>query len=155
MPKIQAQGDAAPGRLARGRRVSTTLSEINVVPLVDVMLVLLIIFMVTAPMIQRGIDVNLPVATRTNQIVGERVIVTVPMSYRKDRRLYLGEEPLGADAMQERVRQQMEGRTEKQVYLRGDGELLYRELVEVIDRLKAAGVENVGLELQAPSRRSG
>jgi biopolymer transport protein ExbD len=155
MPKIQAQGDAAPGRLARGRRVSTTLSEINVVPLVDVMLVLLIIFMVTAPMIQRGIDVNLPVATRTNQIVGERVIVTVPVSYRRDRRLYLGEEALGADAMQERVRQQMEGRTEKQVYLRGDGELLYRELVEVIDRLKAAGVENVGLELQAPTRRSG
>ena len=54
--------------------MSTSLAEINVVPLVDVMLVLLIIFMVTAPMIQRGIDVNLPVATRATAVVGERVV---------------------------------------------------------------------------------
>ena len=153
MPKVQAQADASPGRLGRGRRVSSTLSEINVVPLVDVMLVLLIIFMVTAPMIQRGIDVNLPVSTQSNQIQGERVIVTVPVSYQKDRRIYLGEEPLRPEALQERVRQAMEGRTDKHVYLRGDGALFYRELVEVIDRLKGAGVQEVGLELQLPSRR--
>ena len=138
------------GKGAGGR---TTMSEINVTPMVDVMLVLLIIFMVTAPMIQRGIDVNLPVATRTNQISGERIIVTVPVSYQKDRRIFLGDEPLRAEALQERVRQQMEGRTDKHVYLRGDGSLFYRELVEVIDRLKAAGVENVGLEMQLQPRR--
>ena len=59
---------------------STSLAEINVVPLVDVMLVLLIIFMVTAPMIQRGVDVKLPVAARAQQIQGERVYVTIPSS---------------------------------------------------------------------------
>ena len=153
MPKVQAPADTGTGRSGRGRRVSSTLSEINVVPLVDVMLVLLIIFMVTAPMIQRGIDVNLPVATRTNQITGERVIVTVPVAYRKDRRVFLGEESLRAEVLQERVRQEMETRSDKHVYLRGDGDLLYKELVEVIDRLKGAGVENVGLELEVPPRR--
>jgi hypothetical protein len=80
MPKVHPATDTGPGRLGRGRRVSTSLSEINVVPLVDVMLVLLIIFMVTAPMIQRGIDVRLPVSTRAAQVSGERVYITVPTS---------------------------------------------------------------------------
>jgi len=133
--------------------VTTSLAEINVVPLVDVMLVLLIIFMVTAPMIQRGVEVKLPVATRTNQIVGERIIVTVPLAYRKDRRVFLGEEPIRSDVLEERIRQQMESRSEKRVYLRGDGDILYRELVEVIDRLKAGGVEDVGLVIEPPRRR--
>ena len=64
MPKIQPIPEAESGRGRRGRRVSTSLAEINVVPLVDVMLVLLIIFMVAAPMLQRGVEVNLPVAVR-------------------------------------------------------------------------------------------
>ena len=67
MPKVQPAAAHAPGRLGRGRRVASSLAEINVVPLVDVMLVLLIIFMVTAPMIQRGVDVNIPVSTRSGQ----------------------------------------------------------------------------------------
>src|SRR6187397_1229710 len=120
MPKVQptATGMARGGR---GRRVATTLSEINVVPLVDVMLVLLIIFMVTAPMIQRGIDVNLPVARRSAPIVGERIEVTVPLSYRQNHSVYLGTELIRADVLQERVRQKMETAVRKQVYLRGDG----------------------------------
>ena len=83
MPKIpQAQ---PTGRSTRGRRITTSLSEINVVPLVDVMLVLLIIFMITAPMIQRGVDVKLPISTRTNQMTGERIFVTIPISYRQNK----------------------------------------------------------------------
>jgi len=65
--KFQQAAEAAPGRSTRGRRASSTLSEINVVPLVDVMLVLLIIFMVAAPMLQRGVEVNLPVASRSRR----------------------------------------------------------------------------------------
>ena len=150
MPKVQGDAGGAPGRLGRGRRVASSLAEINVVPLVDVMLVLLIIFMVTAPMIQRGLDVNLPVATRANQIQGERVFVTVPLGYRESKIVYLGEDAIRADVLQERIRQKMETLTDKQVYLRGDGGVQYQDLMEVFDRLKAAGVERVGLVAKAP-----
>jgi biopolymer transport protein TolR len=141
MPKVQP---ALTGS-GRGRRVSTSLAEINVVPLVDVMLVLLIIFMVTAPMIQRGVDVNLPIARRATQITGERLFVTIPLAYRDDRLVYLNDERIRVDALQERIRQKMENQSDKQVYLRGDAGVQYQELMEVFDRLKDAGVERVGL----------
>ena len=133
--------------------MSSSLAEINVVPLVDVMLVLLIIFMVTAPMIQRGVDVNLPVSTKAGQITNERLFVTVPLGYRQNHILYLGDEPIRADVLQERVRQKMENRSQKQVYLRGDGGVQYQDLVDVFDRLKAAGVEQVGLIAKARGER--
>jgi biopolymer transport protein TolR len=152
MPKVQGQ-EGPSGRLGRGRRVTSTLAEINVVPLVDVMLVLLVIFMVTAPMIQRGIDVSLPVARRANQIEGERIFITVPVGYRQNGIVYLGRDPVRKDALQERVRQKMETLTDKQVYLSGDRGLLYGDLMDVFDRLKGAGVEKVGLETQPPDSR--
>ena len=153
MPKIAAGHDAAaPGR-GRARRVTTSLAEINVVPLVDVMLVLLIIFMVAAPMIQRGVDVKLPVATRTQQIQGECVYVTVPATYRQSRVVYLGDEAVRLDILQERVRQKVENMADKQVYLRGDGSITYSELMEVFDRLKGAGVQNIGLVNRLPQER--
>jgi biopolymer transport protein TolR len=144
---------AGGGRGSRGRRITTSLSEINVVPLVDVMLVLLIIFMITAPMIQRGVDVKLPVATRTNQISGERAFITVPINYRQDHLVFLGDEAIRVDAMQERVRQKIEHATDKKVYLRGDGGVQYQDLMEVFDRLKAAGVSDVGLVAKLPGDR--
>ena len=153
MPKVHPAADTGPGRLGRGRRISTSLAEINVVPLVDVMLVLLIIFMVTAPMIQRGIDVNLPVAQRTNQIEGQRLFVTVPAGYRENRIVYLGDEPVRVDVFQERVRQTMETQPEKKVYLRGDGALRYEDFMDVIDRLRGAGVEQIGLNTEVPRLR--
>jgi biopolymer transport protein TolR len=152
MPKVQPAAQTS-GRGGRGRRVSTTLAEINVVPLVDVMLVLLIIFMITAPMIQRGVEINLPVSTRSAEISSERIFVNIPLSYRQDRLVYLAEEPIRPDAFQERVRQMMEGRDKKEVYLRGDSGVLYQELMEVFDRLKAAGVQNVGLVTKGPGER--
>src|SRR6266498_3013917 len=116
MPKIHDAGTHQP---RRGRRVASSLAEINVVPLIDVMLVLLIIFMITAPMIQRGVDVRLPVAARTNQISGERIFITIPITYRQNRTVYLGDEAIRLDILQEHVRQKMEQATEKKVYLRG------------------------------------
>jgi biopolymer transport protein ExbD len=148
VPKVHAASGA--GGRGRGRRVSTSLAEINVVPLVDVMLVLLIIFMVTAPMIQRGIDVNLPVARRASTVEGERLFVTIPSSYKKDGMVYVGTERIRADAMQERIRQKMEGAHEKQVYLRGDGRVELQELMGIMDRLKDAGVDKVGIVARAP-----
>jgi biopolymer transport protein ExbD len=151
VPKVHTS-EPASGR-GRGRRVSTSLAEINVVPLVDVMLVLLIIFMVTAPMIQRGVDVKLPVSRRASAIEGERLYVTVPASYRNDGMLFLGNEKLSAVVLQERIRQKMETATDKQVYLRGDGGVQFQDLMTIIDRLKDAGVSNVGLVAKAPGER--
>jgi biopolymer transport protein TolR len=153
MPKLGPPPGASAGRPGRGRRVSTSLAEINVVPLVDVMLVLLIIFMVTAPLIQRGIDVKLPVARRATQVTGERVEVTVPASYRESHFVYVGKEQVPARALQERIRQQMETRDTKEVFLRGDGSVQYQDLMEVFDMLKGAGVQNVGLVAKMPGER--
>ncbi|HEY6214182.1 MAG TPA: biopolymer transporter ExbD [Vicinamibacterales bacterium] len=153
MPKVQPSAAASSGRLGRGRRVSTSLAEINVVPLVDVMLVLLIIFMITAPMIQRGIDVNLPVQSRAVQMTGERVEITIPLSYRLNHFVNIGKEPVRIDVLGERVRQKLEGTVKKDVYLRGDAGVTLQEVSDVFDRLLAAGVEHVGFETKRPGEK--
>src|SRR5687767_8527732 len=150
MPKIMASAPNAGGRHQRGRRVAPTLAEINVVPMVDVMLVLLVIFMVTAPMLQRGVEVNLPVAGRSQEISSERLFLDMPASYSDDRRVFIEKEPIRIDVLAERVRQMMLTRTDKTVYLRGDGRVSYQELMEVIDRLKEAGVPSIGMITELP-----
>ena len=153
MPKVHPAIDTGPARLGRGRRVSSSLAEINVVPLVDVMLVLLIIFMVAAPMIQRGIDVNLPVARRSQPITGERVDVTIPITYRNDHMLFLGRDAVSKSALQERVRQKLENAPKKEVFVRGDRGVTLGEFAEVTDLLKAAGVETMGFVTKGPEER--
>ena len=143
-----SQPDANTGR-RRGRRVSTSLSEINVIPLVDVMLVLLIIFMVAAPMMQKGVEVNLPVSRRADKLTNAQPLyVTVPTSYRRDRRVFIDQEAIPIDVLGERMRQAMQSRNDKQVYLRGDGEVQLQELMDVFGRLKEAGVEKIGVVAQ-------
>ena len=153
MPKVMASAPNAGGRHQRGRRIAPTLSEINVVPLVDVMLVLLIIFMVAAPMLQRGVEVNLPVASRSQEIASNRLFVDLPASYREDRRVFIDKEDVRLDFLAERVRQIMLTRTDKLVYLRGDGAVNLQELMEVFDRLKEAGVQNVGIISKLPGEQ--
>jgi biopolymer transport protein ExbD len=153
MPKVLASAPNAGGRHQRGRRVGPTLAEINVVPLVDVMLVLLIIFMVAAPMLQRGVEVNLPVSTRSTEIASERVFVDVPASYKEDRRVFIKEEPIRIDVLAERIRQLMLNRTDKQVYLRGDSEINLQELMDVLARLKEAGIVSVGIVSKLPGEQ--
>jgi biopolymer transport protein TolR len=158
MPKVQTyeaeHGNGAGARRRRGgARVPTTLAEINVVPLVDVMLVLLVIFMVTAPMMQQGLAVNLPQARRADPVTAQPVYVTVPLSYRTDRRVQLGDEMISVDVLQERVRQTLGGRPDKDVFLRTDGAVTMQEVLQVFDRLKEAGVEKVGILTQPPTRR--
>ena len=148
MPKIQAQPDANTGR-RRGRRVTTSLSEINVIPLVDVMLVLLIIFMVAAPMMQKGVQVNLPVSRRADKLMtAEPLYVTVPASYAKDHRVQIGDDFVPIDVLGERMRQVLVNRTDKQAYLRGDGTVQLQDLMDVFGRLKEAGVEKIGVVAQ-------
>jgi biopolymer transport protein TolR len=153
MPKVMPSSSGHGGRPGRGRRVTSTLAEINIIPLVDVMLVLLIIFMISAPMLQRGIEVNLPVATRSQEIASERLFVDVPIEFRDDRRVYLGKEPIRIDVLAERVRQLLLTREDKQVYLRGDGAVSLQELMDILDRLKEGGVQNVGIVSKLPGEQ--
>ena len=153
MPKVQSLEHGGEPRRGRSRRVTSSLAEINVVPLVDVMLVLLIIFMVTAPMLQRGLDVNLPVARRAQQISDERIFINVPLAYRTSRVVYIGEEPVRVDILDERVRQALLTSTSKQVFLRGDGGVQLQDLMDVMDKLKAGGVERVGIVAKLPGER--
>ena len=151
MPKVQPipTGNTSRRR-ARSTRVSTSLAEINVVPLVDVMLVLLIIFMVAAPMLQRGVEVSLPVARRSPEIASERLFIDVPFSFRQDRRVFLLKEPIRLDVLAERIRQRLVNRSDKQVFVRSDNRLQVQALIDVLDALKAAGVENAGIVTEFP-----
>ncbi len=153
MPKLGPAVSSASARSGRGRRVMTSLAEINVVPLVDVMLVLLIIFMVAAPMIQRGIDVKLPQSRRATSVTGERVEITLPDSIRQSRVVFVGKQEVKLQNLQELVRQRMETSANKEVFLRGDSSVQYQDLMDVIDALKAAGVQNIGMVARMPSER--
>jgi biopolymer transport protein ExbD len=152
MPKVIASAPNAGGRHQRGRRVEPTLAEINVIPLVDVMLVLLVIFMVAAPMLQRGVEVTLPVASRVQTIASERIFVDVPLSFGQDKRVFIGKESVSLRALPERVRQLIVNRTDKQVFLRIDGRLNVQHQMDVFDELKAAGVRDVGIVTEVPRR---
>jgi biopolymer transport protein TolR len=153
MPKVQPIDAGAGGGRARSRRVVATLNEINVVPLVDVMLVLLIIFMVTAPMMQRGLDVNLPQARRAQEINDQRLFVTVPLTFRKDRKVMLGQDAVPFEFLAERVRQAMRWRSEKQAFLQVDAALGVQDMIDVMDKLKEGGVATVGIVTKFPEQR--
>ncbi|MEO8070609.1 MAG: biopolymer transporter ExbD [Acidobacteriota bacterium] len=139
-------------RRGRTARVSSSLSEINVVPLVDVMLVLLIIFMVAAPMMTQGFPVRLPESSRSAAVTAP-ITVTVPLTFRRDHRVHIDDQVVTLDALEERIRQALDGRAQKSVMLAGDGGVTLDELMAVADRLKAGGVVNLNLQTQPPNSR--
>ena len=153
MPKVMAAAPNAGGRHQRGRRVSGTLAEINVIPLVDVMLVLLIIFMVAAPMLQQGIEVKLPKAARSSTMANQNIFVEVPLEFRKNFVVFLNKEPVRISLLGERVRQMMLNRSDKSVILRMDGQLTIQDQVRVTEQLRAGGAEQMGLATDPISGR--
>jgi biopolymer transport protein TolR len=155
MPKLQqhASGGSGRGRRGRSAHVATSLSEINVVPLVDVMLVLLIIFMVTAPMMQQGLEVNLPQARRASPVSAQPVYVTIPADFSRTRVVQVDKKEVRIDIMHELVRQALLMRDDKSVFIRADRLASMQDLMTVTDKLKEAGVEKVGLMAKPVEKR--
>ncbi len=133
----------------RHSALRSNLSEINVTPLVDVMLVLLIIFMVTAPMMQSGIQVRLPTAeTRTTSSPdGEVITIT------RDRTIFIGEQKVPLDLLEPRLRNLFTGREKKVVFLKADEGIAYGVVIQVMDVIKKAGIDTVGMVVDAKKSR--
>ena len=125
---------------ARGRR-RPPLAEINVTPLVDVMLVLLIISMVAAPMLQEGIPLELPKSESASPIEDTDVVVSVD----RDGRIRINEQPVHPDLLGERMQALARSRPDETVFLRGDRLLPYGEVLLVMDRIRKAGITKVAL----------
>ncbi len=134
-------------RVSNEREVS---SEPNVVPLCDVLLVLLIIFMVVTPLIQRGIDVRLPVALNTINMPENAEVV---LSIKKDGKMYIGQDQVTMENLQTMIEEAFMTASDKRLYLRADGELEYGNIVDAVEILKAAGVEIVGIITEIKTER--
>ena len=119
------------------------LSEINVTPLVDVMLVLLVIFMITAPMLHQGIEVALPKANAKNLPL--RVEDPLIVSINRDGIVYLGTTPIHPSQLAERLTPVLEARHDKSVFLKGDRDVPYGSVIEVLDALRAGGIQDIGM----------
>jgi len=130
---------------SRGRRqIGTSLSEINVTPFVDVMLVLLVIFMVTAPMMQSGIGVNLPQAETDSKPAEEGLTLTVT----KDQYIHIGENTYNINLLERRLTEYFLNKPKKVVYLQADEALPYGFAVRIMDIARRAGAEVVGIITQ-------
>ena len=119
-----------------------TMAEINVTPLVDVMLVLLVIFMVTAPMMQQGVQVNLPKAdTKAMNPAEETVVVTVD----KNNKVFINKEETPAGDLRSKLTGLFATRTKKEVFLKADSSVPYGEVVKIMADIKGAGIERLGM----------
>jgi len=124
------------------------LAEINVIPLVDVVLVLLVIFMITAPMLYRGLDIKLPTSATNTIKPEERLVLTVE----RDQRLFLDKQPLGLLQLERKLRAARDRNPEVAVYLRADRDVPYGVVVQVMDGVKRAGIEKLGMVTDPASR---
>jgi len=142
-------GAGGSGMLYRGLRSrggTPMMGDINVTPLVDVVLVLLLVFMVTAPMMSRGIDVSLPRADQPQISPEDRLTVTVNARGT----IFVGERAVNIVLLEDEIRGRIAGRTDAVVYLRADEALAYGKVIEVVDKLKRAGVDRIGFAYELP-----
>jgi len=128
-------------KIQKPHRLSSNLSEINIVPLVDVTLVLLIIFMVTAPMMKAGINVNLPAAETRSNPSPEGLVLSVS----KERDIYMDDKVINIFLLESRLKNYFYNQKKKVVFLRADKDVPYGYIISVLDIIKKAGVETVGM----------
>ncbi len=131
-------------------RTQTSLSDINITPLVDVVLVLLIIFMVTAPVLQSGIDVNVPKTRTVKEITEERLVITID----KSQRVFLGNDPININEIGSKLRQKIRDPQRQSIFVRSDEDVPFGAFATVMDAVKQAGISNVSIVTQ-PLQRNG
>jgi biopolymer transport protein TolR len=136
------------GGMGGGDDDDPVLADINVTPLVDVMLVLLIIFMIAAPMLHQGVEVALPRADATN--LPMRVEDPLVVSIDRDGNVYLQESRVATEDLVERVSDQIKSRGDESVFLKGDREVPYGKIIEVLDILHRGGIVRVGMITERP-----
>jgi len=125
-------------------RTQTSLSEINITPLVDVVLVLLIIFMVTAPVLQSGIEVNVPKTRMVKEITQERLVITI----NKEQRVFLGNQPININAIGPALQQKLRDPSHQSIFVRADEDVPFGAFATVMDAVKEAGITNVSIVTQ-------
>ena len=122
-------------------RTQTSLADINVTPFVDVVLVLLIIFMLTAPILQSGIEVNVPKTRTVKEITEERLVITIDRS----QRVYLGNDPININQIGARLRARLRDPGRQSIFLRADQNVPFGAFATVMDAVKQAGIKNVSI----------
>jgi len=125
-------------------RTQTALADINVTPLVDVVLVLLIIFMVTAPVLQSGIEVNVPHTRTVKEVTEERLVISID----KSQKVYLGNDPININQIGRVLKQRVRDPQHQAIYLRSDENVPFGAFATVMDAVKSAGIGNVSIVTQ-------
>jgi biopolymer transport protein TolR len=132
------------------KSTQTSLSEINMVPFIDVVLVLLIIFMITAPILQSGIEVDVPKTHTVKEITEQKLVVTID----KNQRIYLGNDPINIHDLAPKIKKQSKNPNGDVVFLRADETIPFGAFCTVIDSLRQSGISNISIVTQPITDRN-